>query len=473
MALPLPPSFQNRMQAQLGEEYTAFTEALSQTSPTSVRVNMAKMGLPTGLQPVPWTETGFYLPIRPSFTLDPQFHGGAYYVQEASSMFLEQALKQSVNLEEPLAVLDLCGAPGGKSTHLASLISEESLLVSNEVIRARAGILAENIQKWGSGNVLVTNNDPSHFAKLTGFFDVLVVDAPCSGEGMFRKDPDAMNEWSEANVKLCSERQRRILMDVWDCLKPGGVLIYSTCTYNAEENEDNLAWLAQQQDVETIALELQPDWHITETQEQGMRGYRFYPHKTQGEGFFLAVVRKTGGDEAGKFKKSKRPYLVAASKQEKASVQNWLKSPADWELVKHQDTLRALPTAWMLELEQLYENLRVVYGGIELAEALKGNAKPLPALALSQHLAQDAFPRADVDLPTALKFLHREDVALEDAANGWVLVQFNGVPLGWGKKLQNRVNNHYPKEWRIRMSLDDALKAENLERQFVLGGSIK
>lgn len=464
----MPPSFQTRMQAQLNADFPAFEQALAAPSPTSVRVNAAKVPLPVGLEPVPWTETGFYLPTRPSFTLDPLLHGGAYYVQEASSMFLEQALKQSIDLAEPLAVLDLCGAPGGKSTHLASLLSSESLLVSNEVIRPRANILAENIQKWGSGNVVVTNNDPSHFASLTGFFDVMVVDAPCSGEGMFRKDPAAMEEWSEANVKLCSERQRRILMDVWDALKPGGILIYSTCTYNYEENEENLAWLNSQQDVETVPLQLQPDWGVTETQEQGMHGYRFYPHRTQGEGFFLAVVRKTEGEEAGKFRKSKRPYLVVASKQEKALVKEWLKEPQNWEIVRHQDTLRALPADWMLELEQIYEQLRVVYGGIELAEVLKNNPKPLPALALSQHLAADVFPKAEVDVATALKYLHREDVALEEAENGWVLIQFKDVPLGWGKKLQNRVNNHYPKEWRIRMSLDEALQTDNLAQLFTL-----
>ncbi|ALI99061.1 methyltransferase RsmF C-terminal domain-like protein [Rufibacter tibetensis] len=469
MSLALPVSFQTRMQTQLGEAYPAFADALAQPSPTSIRVNKAKLALPTSLQPVPWTETGFYLSARPSFTLDPLFHGGAYYVQEASSMFLEQALRQSVDLDQPLAVLDLCGAPGGKSTHIASLLSPESLLVANEVIKPRANILAENIQKWGSGNVVVTNNDPSHIGQLTSFFDVLVVDAPCSGEGMFRKDPDAVNEWSEANVKLCSERQRRILMDVWDALKPGGVLIYSTCTYNREENEENLAWLARQQDAETITLQLQPEWGITETELEGMHGYRFYPHRTQGEGFFLAAVRKTDGEEARTFKKSKRPYLVSASKQEKALVQDWLKEPKAWEFVKHKETLRALPAAWMLELEQLYENLRVVYGGIEVAEVMKNNAKPLPALALSQYVSEDAFPSAEVDFPTALRYLHREDIALEDSANGWVLVQFQGVALGWGKKLQNRVNNHYPKEWRIRMSLDEALKPENVAALFTLG----
>ncbi|WP_181307362.1 rRNA methyltransferase [Rufibacter sp. XAAS-G3-1] len=469
MSPELPVSFQTRMQTQLGDAYAAFAHALAQPSPTSVRVNQAKMALPISLPKVPWTETGFYLSARPSFTLDPMFHGGAYYVQEASSMFLEQALRQSVDLSQPLAVLDLCGAPGGKSTHIASLLSPESLLVANEVIKPRANILAENIQKWGSGNVVVTNNDPSHLGQLTGFFDVLVVDAPCSGEGMFRKDPDAMNEWSEANVKLCSERQRRILMDVWDALKPGGVLIYSTCTYNLEENEENLAWLARQQDAEAIPLQLQPDWGVTETQLEGMRGYRFYPHQTQGEGFFLASVRKTGGEEARTFKKSKRPYLVSASKQEKALVQDWLNEPENWELVKHKEVLRALPSAWMLELEQLYENLRVVYGGIELAEVMKNNAKPQPALALSQHLSPTAFPHAEVDLATALRYLHREDITLDNSANGWVLVQFNGVALGWGKKLQNRVNNHYPKEWRIRMSLDEALKPEKVDGLFTLG----
>ncbi|RNI32385.1 rRNA methyltransferase [Rufibacter immobilis] len=470
MSLELPASFQTRMQTQLGAAYPAFAQALAQPSPTSIRVNQAKTALPEGLPQVPWSETGFYLSARPSFTLDPLFHGGAYYVQEASSMFLEQALRQCVDLKEPLAVLDLCGAPGGKSTHIASLLSPESLLVANEVIKPRANILAENIQKWGSGNVVVTNNDPSHIGQLTGFFDVMVVDAPCSGEGMFRKDPDAMSEWSEANVKLCSERQRRILMDVWDALKPGGVLIYSTCTYNLEENEENLAWLAKQQDAETLALQLHPDWGVTATELEGMHGYRFYPHQTQGEGFFLAAVRKTDGEEARPYRKSKRPFLVIASKQEKALVQDWLREPKFWEIVKHKETLRALPNAWMLELEQLYENLRVVYGGIELAEVMKNNAKPLPALALSQHLAEDAFPAAEVDLATALKYLHREDVSLEESANGWVLVQFNGVALGWGKKLQNRVNNHYPKEWRIRMSLDEALQPENLAKQFVLGG---
>jgi 16S rRNA C967 or C1407 C5-methylase (RsmB/RsmF family) len=199
----------------------------------------------TPLRAVPWSSSGYYLSQRPSFTLDPLLHAGAYYVQEASSMFLEQALKQSIDLAQPLLVLDLCAAPGGKSTLLQSIISNESLLVSNEVIQTRVNILKENIIKWGAGNVVVTNNDPSAFSKLHGLFDVLVIDAPCSGSGLFRRDAEAINEWSEDNVQLCSQRQQRILADAWHCLKEDGVLIYSTCSYSAEEDEEILDWIEE------------------------------------------------------------------------------------------------------------------------------------------------------------------------------------------------------------------------------------
>ena len=180
---------------------------------------------------------------RPSFTFDPLFHAGTYYVQEASSMFLEQALKQSVDLSQPLRVLDLCAAPGGKSTLLQSLLNKESLLVSNDVIKSRAAILEENIVKWGAANVVVTNNDPAHFARLENYFDAIVIDAPCSGSGLFRRDPEAINEWSENNVQLCSQRQQRIVADVWPALKQNGILIYSTCSYSAEEDEAILDWM--------------------------------------------------------------------------------------------------------------------------------------------------------------------------------------------------------------------------------------
>src|SRR5436190_23182745 len=218
---------------------------------TSIRINPFKSSAEklihdsrlTIHENIPWCEHGYYLKERPSFTFDPLFHAGCYYVQEASSMFLEQALKQTVDLSKPLRVLDLCAAPGGKSTHIQSLISPGSLLVSNEVIKSRCNILKDNIIKWGCNNVVVTNNDPKDFARLENYFDVIVVDAPCSGSGLFRRDEEAIGEWSENNVQLCSQRQQRIIADVWPALKKEGILIYSTCSYSKDEDENIIKWM--------------------------------------------------------------------------------------------------------------------------------------------------------------------------------------------------------------------------------------
>jgi 16S rRNA C967 or C1407 C5-methylase (RsmB/RsmF family) len=240
-----------------------------------------------GVSPVPWSLYGSYLERRPSFTFDPLFHAGCYYVQEASSMFLEQALRQTTDLAQPLNVLDLCAAPGGKTTHLQSLLSEDSLLVSNEVIRSRAAVLKQNCVKWGTQNVVITNNDPQHFNRLEGFFDVVVVDAPCSGSGLFRRDEEAIEEWSPDNVQLCCGRQKRILADVFPALKEGGVLIYSTCSYSKEENEAIADWLATELQMENLTLQTEKDWHIVETtaDKTNAKGYRFFPDKVKGEGF--------------------------------------------------------------------------------------------------------------------------------------------------------------------------------------------
>src|SRR6186997_1110290 len=261
---------------------------------TSIRVNSSKKFEISNLKfQIPWAETGFYLETRPSFTFDPLFHAGCYYVQEASSMFLEQALKQTVDLSQPLKILDLCAAPGGKSTHILSLITKESLLVSNEVIRSRANILNDNINKWGCSNVLVTSNDPRDFQRLENYFDVIVVDAPCSGSGLFRRDPDAIEEWSEQNVALCSQRQQRILADVLPALKNGGVLVYSTCSYSKNEDEEICDWLISELKVESLKLKVEENWNIVQSDV----GYRFWPDKIKGEGFFIACFRKTGVNE--------------------------------------------------------------------------------------------------------------------------------------------------------------------------------
>src|SRR5688572_13773005 len=300
----LPKEFEDTLRGKLGESFDHFLNSLQQPSPVSIRHNPYKPFNLEGEQ-IAWSKYGKYLRERPVFTLDPAIHAGAYYVQEASSMFLEQAITQAVDLTKPLRVLDLCAAPGGKSTHLLSLLNQESLLISNEVIRSRASILSENIQKWGHQNVIITNNDPEDFSKLEGFFDVIVVDAPCSGEGLFRKDPDAMQEWSLANVDLCCKRQRRILADIWPALKTKGVLVYSTCTFNEQENEENLQWLQKQNDVEGVSLTIDKDWGIETVQVGKLKGYRCYPHKVKGEGFFLSAIRKNEPQEELRIKSKK------------------------------------------------------------------------------------------------------------------------------------------------------------------------
>ncbi len=259
-----PSAFKTQMQSLLGEEYPSFEKAYETKAPVSIRVNARKYPKALSLSKVAWASQGYYLEERPVFTLDPVFHGGAYYVQEASSMFLEQAFKQHVDPEAALNVLDLCAAPGGKSTHILSLINDQSLLVANEVIKSRAYILKENLQKWGNSNVVITHSDPERFSAMKGFFDVMVVDAPCSGEGLFRRDEEAMKEWSPENVQLCVSRQQRILEAVWGCLKPGGILVYSTCTFNTKEDEENLDWLRKEYESESLPLKLDETWGITE-----------------------------------------------------------------------------------------------------------------------------------------------------------------------------------------------------------------
>ena len=267
--MKLPSSFTDYTRALLGvEEYEKLAAALEGEQPVSIRLNEDKLPessfslFRSSFRHVPWSTAGYYLDKRLTFTFDPLFHAGCYYVQEASSMFVEQALRRYVG-EGPVVMLDLCAAPGGKSTHARSVLPAGSLLVANEVIRNRSQVLAENLTKWGHSGVVVTNNDPADFSSLTDFFDVILTDVPCSGEGMFRKDPVAVSEWSGENVEICWQRQRRIVTDIWPCLKSGGILIYSTCTYNTKENEENIRWIQDEFGAEVLPLEISRDWNIT------------------------------------------------------------------------------------------------------------------------------------------------------------------------------------------------------------------
>lgn len=395
------------------------------------------------LSKVPWSRYGYYLSQRPSFTFDPLFHAGCYYVQEASSLFLEQALKQSVDLTQPLNVLDLCAAPGGKSTHLQSLLSSESLLVSNEVIRNRATVLKQNLVKWGSENVVVTANDPQQVGRLDGFFDVLIVDAPCSGSGLFRRDAEAIAEWSEGAVQLCCGRQKRILADVFPSLKENGILIYSTCSYSREEDEDIADWIGKTLQMENVALNVKNEWNIiTSLSETGAKGYRFFPNKVQGEGFYLTVFRKKTPTAQTRFKSAK-PELATAN--EKAVMQPWLRDET-LEIFRA-PYLHGLLKNIAADYAFLKNQLHILYAGIAIGAVLKEKLVPDHALAVSNHLSP-SVPVTDVDYDTAILYLQRNDIRLQ-TTKGWTVVSYNGHNLGWINALPNRINNYYPKELRI------------------------
>jgi 16S rRNA C967 or C1407 C5-methylase (RsmB/RsmF family)/NOL1/NOP2/fmu family ribosome biogenesis protein len=445
----LPKEFEQRLRQQLGNSFNDFEKSLQETPPVSIRINPFKNFSIEG-EAIPWTKYRKYLQERPVFTLDPALHAGAYYVQEASSMFLDQALQQSIDLSQPLRVLDLSAAPGGKSTHLLSLLHPDSLLVSNEVIRSRATILAENIQKWGHSNVIVTNSDPEHFASLAGFFDVIVIDAPCSGEGLFRKDPNAMQEWSPANVELCSKRQRRIVSDVWPALKENGILIYSTCTYNQFENEENLQWLSNAHNIESVELTTDPTWGVEVSSQNGIKGYRFYPHKVKGEGFFISAVRKIESQITIRFKS--KNSLQIPTKKTTAQLQTWIAIEEPGYFVWN-EIIHHFPSFLLYDLEQVMQNLRIVQAGTAVAANKHDKFIPEHAFALSLAIDQNQFQCIEVELLTALQYLKKDNIELPRFAKGFSLLTYKQLPLGWVNVLDSRVNNLYPKEWRIRMQI--------------------
>lgn len=442
-----PEAFAARMYGQLKEEWLNFQNAHTTQSLTSIRLNPFKnqADQPPG-EAVPWCSAGFYLKERPSFTHDPAFHGGAYYVQEASSMFLEQAFRQSVGQQTQLRVLDLCAAPGGKSTHLLSMLSKDSLLVANEVIRTRATVLSENIEKWGNANVVVTNNDPEDFGILEGFFDVIVVDAPCSGEGLFRKDPDAMAEWSEENAQLCSSRQRRILNEVWPALKQNGILIYSTCTYNPEENQTNLLALLKEKKAECIRLTIEKDWGITEVIEGSAIGYQCYPHRVKGEGFFISVISKT--EEQHEYSVSTKPLFQWVPKKIVDTLRGWTTS-AETDFIIQDDLIIALPTALRSEMELLNKRLKVIQKGTAVARSKHDKLVPEHAWALSQNINRENFTTIELSEEQALAYLRKDVFPLDQPAKGFALFTYQGTAIGWANLLGNRFNNLYPSNWRI------------------------
>ena len=402
----LPAVFTKKTRLLMGEErFERYLQSFEEEPPVSIRLNPMKASpnpsKGRGVQVldgerVPWCRHAYYLKQRPNFTMDPLFHAGCYYVQEASSMFLDEVLRQTSPIpsqggephSSPLGrlgeVLDLCAAPGGKSTLLRSALPKDCVLYSNEPIRNRANILLENVTKWGYENHLVTNNYPKDYRKSKLMFDLILCDVPCSGEGMFRKDEATIREWSEQNVEKCWQLQRDIVDDAWACLNAGGLLIYSTCTFNTKENEENIRYfLEQYEDMEVVPVAIQPEWNITGSLLEGFNEpvYRFIPGISRGEGLFMCVLRKNLPPTPSK-------------RRGRQEVLNILTSD-----ISHQTS-----------------DIRV-----------------------------------DLDYKSAISYLRGEALVLpEDTPRGEVTVCFQGHPLGPMKNIGTRANNLYPKEWRIR-----------------------
>lgn len=402
--MQLSDDFIRETRILMGEtRFSLFMEAFQQEPPVSIRMNPTKTtDLLPGPQttPVPWCTGGHYLPSRPNFTFDPLLHAGCYYVQEAASMFVNLIVRQ--HIQQPVVMLDLCAAPGGKSTALRAALPAGSVLVSNEPMRQRAQILSENIQKWGWADSIVTNNYPADFRKARLMFDAILCDVPCSGEGMFRRDEATIGEWSLQNVEKCWQLQRQIVADAWQCLRPGGIMIYSTCTFNTRENEENIRWMQQEYDAEILPVAIDDHWHITGSLLQGFEGpvYRFIPGITRSEGLFVCVLRKSGHANG-----CQRPQTKS--------------------------------------LHVIYDRPQPTAKGKDLI--------PAHAEALSTLLETGKYPTAPLNYQEAIAYLRREAITLQsDVPRGYVIVTFMGHPLGFVKNIGNRANNLYPQEWRIK-----------------------
>ncbi len=521
-----------------GDNADVAFSAFGRPASVSVRFNPEKLGERTpsvaeaaealfccGAVVVPWSRTGFLLERRPEFTLDPWLHAGGYYVQDSSAMFVGEMFRRVVcetgesfgaagTAETAglvgggtakaagarvVRVLDLCAAPGGKTTDLAgslrTMFGENFLLVANEVMKDRVNVLSENVARWGDPNVMVTCADPAAFAALEGFFDVIVADVPCSGEGMFRKDAGAVDQWSPDNVALCRSRQRRILADVWPALAEGGAMVYSTCTFNRMENDDNVLWMCENLGGEVLrpgnpwsfgreelrsgmeddadAAWSATEWRLLKTQ----CGVSLVPGFVPGEGQYCAAVRKTGGSaaepwaercaagpasertsvrtaETGGGRRSKRGGESAGSRKSAADTGRFKEYfSVEVEVRRNGETVIAMPQNIVPEVDTVGTVARTVRTGCTVGTMKGADLVPSTDLALCTALKEGAFETAEVPLETALKFLHRDAIVLPDAPKGYIILKYNGLPMGFVKNLGNRCNNLYPQGRRIRMDV--------------------
>ena len=439
----LPQSFIEQLQGLLPSEWMLLAEAITSSEPSvAVRVNQSRgVEVPDATRRVPWCDQGFYPEGRPAFTFDPDWHAGRYYVQDASSMFISHVIGHFI--DEPVRYLDLCAAPGGKTTAAIQALPPQSLTVANEIVPPRARVLADNVIRWGNPRCVVTNNAPAHLGKFESYFDVIAADVPCSGEGMMRKDDEAVAQWTPALVEQCAQRQREILADVWPALRPGGLLIYSTCTYNRQENEEMADFIAHELGAASLEVPTDFAWNILPAIGSDCHCYRFMPHRVDGEGLFIAVFRKDGHSP----RQDVRIKEKTVKKADEA-CKGWLSCPDEYGIDHQGDLLVAVPADIRREVVALRAGLNVLHAGVELATVMGRKTVPHHALAMSAARAVDVFPVCEVDYATALRYLRGESITV-DGPRGYVLVAHQGSVMGFANNLGNRANNLYPKSQRI------------------------
>ncbi len=456
--MTLPKEFtQNTIGTINAHLWQNLLEALEKEPTTSIRINpfkptIGKFNSSIFDAKVPWSNEGYYLKIRINFTFDPLLHAGVYYIQDASSMFLSYVLKQYLK-DEPTLMLDLSASPGGKSIVARGALPKNSLLISNEPIELRARVLEENMLKFGHPDVIVTNNYPKDFLKSGLMFDVILTDVPCSGEGMFRKDPIAIKQWSPQNVEKSSRLQKEIVSSAWQVLKPNGILIYSTCTFNTKENEENILWFKENLGAEILPINTEKGWNISSSLLKGFNFpvYRFLPGLTKGEGLFMAVLRKKEDASFIKGNTLKKKNLKASKEKISPIIKEWILSNEDYDIIKKGDDLVAIPKRWKAIYNIVEEKLKPLSLGILLGKIKGKEIQPSHSLAMSSELNLSAFEKVEIDFSQAITYLRRETLNLKkELPKGYILLTYHNHPLGFGKNIGNRINNLYPSSWKIR-----------------------
>ncbi|NLJ06263.1 MAG: rRNA methyltransferase [Sphingobacteriales bacterium] len=458
----LPGSFLNRMKRQLGDEFQAFKDSYGQPPTISVRLNPLKRVTSfDGFAPVPWNQYGRYLTERPDFVFDPLIHAGAYYVQEASSMLFAKA----IDFSKDLMILDLCASPGGKSTLMLSEMTENSLLFSNEIVRKRSGVLYENIVKWGYPNVVVTSNSPEEYKTFTAAFDVVVVDAPCSGEGMFRKEPETIREWRENKPFQCLVTQKDILDQAIGLVRDNGLLVYMTCTFSLEENEQVVSWfLKKYKDrAQLQSIDFEKAWGVTEVKTENGSVYRCYPHKLKGEGMFIAVFTIRNANKPF-FSKKNQESLKKINQDENKLLQDFVKLKGNLEAFRLEDKIMVFPGRYLSQIALAHKHLNVLKSGITAASVpyKKQNLIPTHELAMSKLHAENIC-KMELTQVQALAYLKKMEIKPQNFTelhSQWMLASYQGIALGWLKTFKNNLNNFYPKEWVIRKNLPENIYHE-------------